>query len=100
MLDNDFDKQMAALEQSQREANESYASAMDRMAADMSQMSSRFEAEMKSAGSSSSAASSSSSSGSGQPQRKEGMREQMARGEAVGEVKQGRKDVGGGKRVM
>ncbi|KAK7755356.1 hypothetical protein SLS62_002582 [Diatrype stigma] len=94
MLDNDFDKEMAALEQSQREANESYARAMDSMAADLSQMSSRFEAEMKAAG----------SSGSDRPQQQQkqqvkGVREQMAEGGAARGVRQGGKGGGSAKRV-
>ncbi|EMR65796.1 hypothetical protein UCREL1_7232 [Eutypa lata UCREL1] len=114
MLDDDFNQKMAALDQNQREATASHASTMDSMRANLSEMSNRFEAEMKSSASSSSSSSSSAepSSGSGgdvhqkgektqqQKQQKQGMREQMDRGEAVKEVKQGRVDVGERKRVV
>ena len=113
MLDDDFNQKMAALDQNQREATASHASTMDSMRANLSEMSNRFEAEMKSSASSSSSSSSAEpSSGSGgdvhqkgektqqQKQQKQGMREQMDRGEAVKEVKQGRVDVGERKRVV
>lgn len=113
MLDDDFNQKMAALDQNQREATASHASTMDSMRANLSEMSNRFEAEMKSSASSSSSSSSAEpSSGSGgdvhqkgektqqQKPQKQGMREQMDRGEAVKEVKQGRVDVGERKRVV
>ncbi|RYP73091.1 hypothetical protein DL771_003842 [Monosporascus sp. 5C6A] len=47
MLDDDFNTKMADLAKNQQEANDAYARAMQRMAADLSDMRGRFEREMR-----------------------------------------------------
>ena len=108
MLDDDFNKQMAALDQSQRGANDRYARDMGSMSDDLDAMGARFEREMRgrpteeSAGSSggdgvevgtTAATSSNQRAGSG-------MRRQMDRGEAVKETKRGRADVKSGTQAV
>ncbi|RYP40384.1 hypothetical protein DL767_001739 [Monosporascus sp. MG133] len=46
MLDEDFNTKMADLAKNQQEANDAHARAMQRMAADLSDMRGRFEREM------------------------------------------------------
>ena len=109
MLDDDFNKQMAALDQSQRSANDRYARDMGSMSNDLDAMGARFEREMRgrpaAAGSSdgdgvkvgttTAAATSSSNQRAGA-----GMRGQMDRGAAVKETKRGRTDVQSGTQVV
>lgn len=91
VLDEDFDNEMAVLDRDQQQANKRYAGTMADMAAELSAMSDRFAAELD-------------SRNHGQDRDRgrvqdQGMRQQTDRDEAVRERKQGRQDVGSGKRV-
>ena len=108
MLDDDFNRQMAALDQRQRGANDRHARDIQPMGDDLAAMRARFEREMRGRqegttgsgdqaksgdGARASAATADQSTGAG-------MRRQMESGEAVKETKRGRTDVGTGTRVV
>ena len=110
MLDDDFNKQMAALDQSQRSANDRYARDMGSMSNDLDAMGARFEREMRgrpaAAGSSDrdgvkvGTTTAAAATSSGNQMAGAGMRGQMDRGEAVKETKRGRTDVQSGTQVV
>ena len=101
MLDDDFNRQMAALGESQRGANDRHACDIAPMSEDLDAMRARFEREMRGRreevadpkGRSQNGAAPNAAAG-------EGMRHQMDKGGAVKETKRGRTDVSSGARVV